>query len=194
MPRVTFVKKARKDNPAVKAGESYYWWKFRYGGKHYSRKYPRPSQLTQAKISTALSALEEVEDYNLKDYDDLQGFSEFIREQAETVREVAEEYRESGQNIEDGFGHETYQSQELLERADEVEQFADDWDNTADEVESIFDGLGDKPDEPDEEPDDDQSSEWTEWNDADDTYNEWAENLENAIEEARDLASGLEVS
>ncbi len=50
MARAHFVKKARKDNPAagIKAGDSYYWWKFRRGGKHYSKTAPRPSQLTQS--------------------------------------------------------------------------------------------------------------------------------------------------
>jgi len=48
MPRVTHVKSARKDNPVCKAGEPYYWWKFRYGGKHYSLTYPKQSQLTQS--------------------------------------------------------------------------------------------------------------------------------------------------
>ena len=48
MPRVHFVRKARKDNSAAKKGESYYWWKFRYGSKICSRKYPKPQQLTQS--------------------------------------------------------------------------------------------------------------------------------------------------
>ena len=43
MPRVHHVKSARKDNPVAKKGESYYWWKFRYGGKRYS-KTPRPGR------------------------------------------------------------------------------------------------------------------------------------------------------
>ncbi len=57
MPRVTHVKKARKDNPVCKAGESYYWWKFRYGGKRYSLTRPRPSQLTQSAYFGGLRAL-----------------------------------------------------------------------------------------------------------------------------------------
>jgi len=48
MPRVHHVKKARKDNPAVKAGQPYYWWEFRYGGKRYSATFPKASQLTQS--------------------------------------------------------------------------------------------------------------------------------------------------
>jgi len=41
MPRVHFVKKARKDNSAAKAGESYYWWKFRYRGRRPTRSWAR---------------------------------------------------------------------------------------------------------------------------------------------------------
>jgi len=67
MPRVNFVQKARKDNPVAKAGESYYWWKFRYGGKHYSLTRPRESQLTQSEFLGAMySLLEEIQDFTLK--------------------------------------------------------------------------------------------------------------------------------
>lgn len=59
MPRVTFVKKARKDNPVVKAGESYYWWKFRYGGKRYSTTRPKPSQLTQSPFLSEMYSIQE---------------------------------------------------------------------------------------------------------------------------------------
>ena len=49
MPRVHFVKKARKDHPnGIKRGDSYYWWEFRYGGARYSKTGPKPSQLTQS--------------------------------------------------------------------------------------------------------------------------------------------------
>jgi len=48
MARANFVKKARKDNSVVKKGESYYWWKFAYGSKQYSKEAPSRSQLTQS--------------------------------------------------------------------------------------------------------------------------------------------------
>jgi len=48
MPRVHFVKHARKDNDLVKKGESYYWWKFRFTGKCMSKTPPRKSQLTES--------------------------------------------------------------------------------------------------------------------------------------------------
>jgi hypothetical protein len=50
MARVHFVKKARKNNSVVKKGESYYWWQFRFGGKHYSKTQPKQSQLTQSEF------------------------------------------------------------------------------------------------------------------------------------------------
>jgi hypothetical protein len=59
VPRVHHVKKARKDNPAVKKGESYYWWKFRFGGKRYSKTRPKRSQLTQSGFLSQLWDLED---------------------------------------------------------------------------------------------------------------------------------------
>ena len=44
---------------------------------------------------------------------------------AETFIDVAEQYEESSSNIEEGFGHPTYQSEELSERADEVRAWGD---------------------------------------------------------------------
>jgi hypothetical protein len=59
MARAHFVKKAAKKNPVAKKGEPYYWWAFRFGGKHYRKTPPRRSQLTQ---SAFLSSLYELED------------------------------------------------------------------------------------------------------------------------------------
>lgn len=67
MTKAHFVKKAAKDNPAVKKGEPYWWWKFMVGGrggpKHYSATRPRPSQLTQSEFLSAIySQQEDLED------------------------------------------------------------------------------------------------------------------------------------
>ena len=61
MAHAKFVKAAAKDYPehGIKKGESYYWWKFRFGGKHYSKTPPKRSQLTQ---SDFLSQIYEIED------------------------------------------------------------------------------------------------------------------------------------
>jgi hypothetical protein len=52
MARAHFVKKARKAIPGtdIKKGDSYYWWKFRFGGKRTSKTAPKASQLTQSEF------------------------------------------------------------------------------------------------------------------------------------------------
>ena len=61
MPKVTFVKKAQKNvkGSDIKKGEEYYWWKFRFGGKHVSRTPPKPSQLTRSAFLSPLYELQE---------------------------------------------------------------------------------------------------------------------------------------
>jgi hypothetical protein len=49
---------------------------------------------------------------------------------AEQIRALAEEKEEAASNIEDGFGHSTYQSEELTEQAEQLNEWAD-------EVESV---------------------------------------------------------
>lgn len=47
--KVYHVKKARKDYPeGIKKGESYYWWKPRFGGIRRSKTYPSRQELTQS--------------------------------------------------------------------------------------------------------------------------------------------------
>ena len=61
MPRVTFVKKARKDQPnnGIIRGDSYYWWKFRWGPKIVSKTPPKPAQLTQSEFLSTLYTIQE---------------------------------------------------------------------------------------------------------------------------------------
>lgn len=51
--------------------------------------------------------------------------TEALNTMAEEVRGLAEEKRESASNIEDGFGHPTYASEELEQTADDLESWAD---------------------------------------------------------------------
>lgn len=53
-----------------------------------------------------------------------------LEEAAQEIRDLAEQKRESAQNIEDGFGHETYQSEELNSTADELDAWAYDVEGT----------------------------------------------------------------
>lgn len=119
MPRVNYVKSARKDNPAVSKGEPYFWWKFRYGGKRYSRTRPRPSQLTQSEyLSTIRSLVEQVEDQSF-DVGDVEGLEEFrdeILSQLEELREMTQDALDNmPEQLQDGSV-----SQERLEALEEA--------------------------------------------------------------------------
>ena len=68
MPRVYTVKSARKAHGnTIAVGDTYYWWKFRYGGKRVSKTYPKPWQLTQSTYKQTLLLLED----SLTDFDTL---------------------------------------------------------------------------------------------------------------------------
>ena len=125
MPRVHHVKKARKDNPAVKAGEPYFWWKFPYAGKRYSKTRPRASQLTQSdKLARYYEAQETIEDLDaLGDIDEIVGV---LEEVAGNVQEIADEYQESADNIREYF--------EESETADQCEESANACEATFDSI------------------------------------------------------------
>lgn len=94
MPRVNHVKKARKDNPVCKRGESYFWWKFRYGGKRYSLTRPRPSQLTQSAYYGAVrSLIERIEDSSIGDFEEFESLADEVKDELQTI----------GQECQDGL-------------------------------------------------------------------------------------------
>ncbi len=102
MPRVHYVKKAQKDNSAVKAGQPYYWWKFRYGGKHKSATRPRHSQLCQGKNGAFYAATEVFEDAceSARGQADL----EMAKEEAvSNLGDVRDEYQEGFDNLPENF-------------------------------------------------------------------------------------------
>ena len=102
---------------------------------------------------------------------------------AEGVREAAEGYRESAQAIEDGFGHSTYVSEELEQKADDLDSWADDFD-CVDAADPSF------PDEPDEPLDgkDPSDDDYDEVADAWEAYfadiETWFDEFKNQVEEA----------
>lgn len=93
MPRVNFVKKARKDvNSEIKAGDSYYWWKFRFGGKRVSKTPPKPKDLTQSEFLISLYSIEEsIEDFLADDKDSFDASKEEILNEIENLKSETED-------------------------------------------------------------------------------------------------------
>lgn len=116
----------------IEPGTPYKWVKTKsgpYGGSKMNRHEGcptwKPSELTSSKMAGVYAAQEEC-DEQIGSCEDVSSLEELRDSIAEQIRGVAEEYEESAQNIEDGFGHETSMSEELREKAESLNQWADD--------------------------------------------------------------------
>ena len=94
MPKVTFVKSARKadERYGIAVGDSYYWWAFRYGGTHKSKTPPKPSQLTQSDFLSQIYAFQE-SPIEAESFDDLQSAVDDRISELEQLRDECEEKR-----------------------------------------------------------------------------------------------------
>lgn len=137
MPRVHFVKKARKDidGSDIKKGESYYWWKFRYGGKHVSRTPPKASQLTQ---SDYLAQIYDIEDEiaSLSASEDLKDTAEDL---ASRFRDLASECEDKLNNMPESL-QQGSTGELLQERADACNSAADEFEAIDFEYDPDIDG------------------------------------------------------
>ena len=108
MARATFVKRARKDNPVCKKGESYYHWKFAFGAKQYSKTAPSRSQLTQSEFYGTLYELQDQRDEacgNLRDTDgsDFDSFKTIIEDIASQLTDLSSECEGKRDNMPEGL-------------------------------------------------------------------------------------------
>jgi len=142
MPRVHHVKKARKDNPVCKKGESYYWWKFRYGGKQYSLSYPKASQLTQSEyLGQFYSLQEQVEGLGRPDSrEDIEEFADQLESIASEFESLGEEQDEKKYNMPDQLQDSDIGC--LLEtRAESCQEAKDAVEEAANELRSLVSDL-----------------------------------------------------
>jgi hypothetical protein len=127
--------KCGKCGVEIKVGDPYKWVKVKrtYGGVTYYRCASCPrwrqSELSNSKMSGVYAAQERCDDevYECTSVGELESLRD---ELAEEIRNVGEEYGESADNMEDGFGHETYQSAELREKAEALDGWADEIEST----------------------------------------------------------------
>lgn len=145
MPRVHHVKKARKKNPVADVGESYYWWKFRYGGKHYSKTYPKASQLTQSDFLSQLYDLQERRDDACSS---VRGDPDTFEDFKSTIEEIAQELEDLGSECEDRRSNMPDQLQDsdtgqlLEDRYNRCEEMAQELQDAVQEIdEDLFDEI-----------------------------------------------------
>lgn len=123
MPKVTFVKCARKDNQVVKKGESYYWWAFRFGGKRYSKTPPKQSQLTQSDFLGRMYELSER--IQVLTFESLEDEIEGI---VSEIRELGEEQEEKLSNMPEQLQY-APSGETLQSRIDGCEEWANELEN-----------------------------------------------------------------
>lgn len=128
MPRLHYVKKARKDNPVVKAGEPYYWWKHAFSPKRYSKTRPRPSQMTQSDfMGQYLSMGEDFEDA-LNGTDTVEGVQEAVEDLKNNIEQLRDETQDKLDNMPEQF-QEADTGQMMQERIDGLESWQDELDS-----------------------------------------------------------------
>lgn len=146
MARANFVAKAMKDNPAALKGESYWWWKFRYGPKRYSKTRPERHQLTQSGFYSQLWQLEDHLPMALDAAKDLQGVEAEIESLIADLEMLMEECQESLDAMPESLQESSSSGELLAERIEGIEGWIS-------ELQSIDLEM------PEEEPDDDEVEE-----------------------------------
>ncbi len=150
MPRITTVTKARKSQgrcstcgTEIEAGESY---------KHASKRTspyssfrivwcancrPKASQLASGHTADLHGVMEGAEaDLGASDLHP-EGVRDALTSAAEGIKGIAEEYTEGAQNIVEGFGHPTSQSEDMDSKAQELTDFGDTLENVANDLQSL---------------------------------------------------------
>jgi len=131
MPKLNFVAKARKDNPAVKKGESYFWWKFAFGTKQFSEKRPPRSRLTQSEFFGTIWSLEDSFPDGIDNTADMKSaFEEFSDQLTEVMEEQEGKLENMPESLQAGPTGEL-----LQERHDALES----WIDEIDSIETDFD-------------------------------------------------------
>lgn len=157
MAQIHTVMKARKlqgacgrcGAPIVK-GDGYQWVKLnRWAGRmvRCATCAFRPSELTSNDKLAAIYAAREDAEAATAAYaaGDLtgEGVAEALEATGEAVREQAQAFEEAANNIEDGFGHETCQCEELRDSAGQAEDEATEWEEAASGVAEAATALDD---------------------------------------------------
>lgn len=143
-------------------GDAYLWIKPRYGGKRIrcvACPFRDSDLTTSEKLGRVYDARDTARDaISQWDGEDLQDLRAALEDCINEVREVADEYNESADNIEQSFPNGSPTSEDCREKADALSSWCD-------EMESV--DLEDREEEDDEETDEE--------GDADEKRSEWAE-------------------
>jgi uncharacterized phage infection (PIP) family protein YhgE len=136
MARVHEVKSAAKDYPEehIKKGEPYYWWAFRFGGKHRSKTPPKPQQLTQSEFAKRTMAASET--LGTLSADGIPAAIETLAGVISDLEELKTENEDKLNNMPEGL-QEGEVGQLIQERVDTLENATSELEDAKGELESI---------------------------------------------------------
>ena len=125
----------RKCPEPIKAGEKYYEWKHRHSApsrQHQTHGAPKQSELCTGKMSGVYAANESLEEAIASG--DTGSLADALTSCAESVREVAQEYEDNRSNMPEGLQDGPVGS-EMEEKANSLNEYADELENAAGECE-----------------------------------------------------------
>lgn len=131
------------DGGEILPGTPYKWIKPKsgpYGGRQRNRHAAHPSWNVwdySNSLSAQVARIEHDATSAMDGAEDSGDVEAALNDAAEAIRDLAEQKREGASNIESGFGHATYQSEELEQQADDLDAWADEVEQTeVDDLES----------------------------------------------------------
>ena len=140
MARLHTVKKARKSTKdrkcrrcghEIEAGEPYKYLDKRMGFTRFytmriiycAQHFPKASELAAGKTSQLLSICEGLTE-TIDGAESAENITDAMSSAASDIESLADEYQEGADNIEQGFQHETEQSQAMAEKGEELRTWA----------------------------------------------------------------------
>ena len=152
MARIKTIKNARKSKKdrncsrclhTIQPGESYHFIAkkvYPAGGYvifYCSNHYPRPSDTLSGKQADYARMHEDFED-SINSATTIEELTDALQSLEESVATLSSEYSESADNIEQGFGHTTYQSEIMESNHNNLESYANIINNIISEVENNY--------------------------------------------------------
>lgn len=120
----------------IEVGQDYYFWQFRYSPKrtrHTACGRPKPSELTQSKLSAAYAAVESAEE-QLPGCDEAADIAQVLRDCASEIDNVRQEYQDGLDNMPDGL-RDAAENGQTGETMQSLEDFQQNLESAADDIE-----------------------------------------------------------
>lgn len=196
MPKVNFIKKARKNYPkfGIKKGDSYYMWTIKTGPAsgiiYKSKTPPKPSQLTHSSFLQQYYTIQENIEVALPEITSADDLENFVEEIKGEISNLKDELQGNLENMPEQLQESSEVGQLLQQRIDSLEE----WESELDSLDLGFsfdeeelEELADEPIQEKDEDDEDYDERVFEWEEKcqelEASHTQWEENKKEAEKE-----------